>query len=235
MELPAISHSILKICRSLTEQNLFDSYYLAGGTALAVQIKHRRSVDLDFFTSGKVNSDSIIAWMEDTCPDRNAEVIFRKLDQLDLRMEGVKVSFIEYPFPLIYPLTDGSVFEPGLSNLKLAPAREISLFKAYSLGRRTSFRDYLDLYYLLQDGHTSIEQIILDCRRKYLLQGESFFSGKLFLQQLAYTEDISDKDEAMSMLFDITLTAEAVENVLARHITKYLSTIDHNKEKPGDL
>ena len=100
---------MLNICLNLAKFKQADKYYLAGGTALAIQIKHRFSEDLDFFTSGKVDSGSIISWMEETFPLKKAAVIFKKLDQLDLRIDGVKVSFIEYPFPIVYELDLKSV------------------------------------------------------------------------------------------------------------------------------
>jgi hypothetical protein len=232
--LPVISESMLNICLNLAKHKQADRYYLAGGTALAIQIKHRRSEDLDFFTSGKVNSDSIISWMEDTFPLKNAAVIFKKLDQLDLRIDGVKVSFIEYPFPLVYPLVDLDVFEPGFSGIKLASTSEIALFKAYALGRRASFRDYIDLYYIMHNNYSSLEKIIADCCKKYVLEGELLFSDKLFLQQLAYTEDLPDKEEAMSMFFDQNVTADVVEKELAKQIKIFLSIIGNSKVEAGE-
>lgn len=231
---PAISESMLNICLNLAKHKQAGRYYLAGGTALAIQIKHRLSEDLDFFTPEKVNSDSIIYWMEESFPLKSAAVIFKKLDQLDLRIDGVKVSFIEYPFPLVYPLVDLNVIEPGLAGIKLASISEIALFKAYALGRRASFRDYIDLYYIMQNNYSSPEKIIAGCYKKYVLEEELLFSDKLFLQQLAYTEDLSDKEEALSMLFDQNVTADMVEKELAKQIKIFLSKIGNSKVEAGE-
>ena len=225
---------MLNICLNLAKHKQAGRYYLAGGTALAIQIKHRLSEGLDFFTPGKVNSDSIICWMEESFPLKSAAVIFKKLDQLDLRIDGVKVSFIEYPFPLVYPLVDLNVIEPGLSGIKLASISEIALFKAYALGRRASFRDYIDLYYIMQNNYSSPEKIIAGCYKKYVLEEELLFSDKLFLQQLAYTEDLSDKEEALSMLFDQNVTADMVEKELAKQIKIFLSKIGNSKVEAGE-
>ena len=225
---------MLNICLNLAKFKQADKYYLAGGTALAIQIKHRFSEDLDFFTSGKVDSGSIISWMEETFPLKKAAVIFKKLDQLDLRIDGVKVSFIEYPFPLVYELNDLNVIKPGLPNIKIASTSEIALFKAYALGRRASFRDYIDLYYILHNNYSNLEKIIADCCKKYVLDGELLFSDKLFLQQLAYTEDLPDKNEAQSTLVDQNVTAEVVEYELAKEIKIYLSKIGSSKTEAGE-
>ncbi len=229
-----ISESMLNICHNLAKHKQAGRYYLAGGTALAIQIKHRHSEDLDFFSPGKVNSDSIINWMEGTFPLKSATVIFKKIDQLDLRIDGVKVSFIEYPFPLVYPLGDLNVIEPELSDIKLASISEISLFKAYALGRRASFRDYIDLYYILHNNYSSLEKIIADCYKKYVMEGELFFSDKLFLQQLSYTEDLPDKEEALSMLFDQNVNADVVEKELAKQIKIFLSKYGNSKIEAGE-
>ncbi len=231
---PVISESMLNICLNLAKHKQADGYYLAGGTALAIHINHRLSEDLDFFTPGKVNSDKLINWMEETFPLKSAAVIFKKLDQLDLRIDGVKVSFIAYPFPLVYPLVDLNVIEPGLSGIKLASIREIALFKAYALGRRASFRDYIDLYYIMRNNYSNLERIITDCGKKYVLEGELLFSGKLFLQQLAYTEDLPDKEEALSMLFDQNVTADMIEKEHATQIKQFLSKIGNSNVEAGD-
>lgn len=231
---PVISEGMLNICLKLAKYKQAGRYYLAGGTALAIQIGHRVSEDLDFFTPEIVNSDSIISWMEETFSLKSASVIFKKLDQLDLRIDGVKVSFIGYPFPLLYPLVGLNDKESGLPDIKLASINEIALFKAYALGRRASFRDYIDLYYILHYKYSSLEKIIADCYKKYILEGESFFSDKLFLQQLSYTEDLPDKEEALSMLFDQNLTLDVVEKVLAKHIKSFLSKIGNSEVKAGE-
>jgi predicted nucleotidyltransferase component of viral defense system len=51
-----VSNNMLEICQVLSQGIFMDEYYLAGGTALAVQIKHRKSMDLDFFTQQKINT-----------------------------------------------------------------------------------------------------------------------------------------------------------------------------------
>jgi len=220
------------ICQELAKESFITDFYLAGGTALAMQLQHRKSVDLDFFTPKEINVEQVLRWL-DNFPKTDTEVIFRKIDQLDLKIKNVKTSFIFYPFPVLDELLDGSEIEPGFSGLNIAPAREIALMKAYVLGRRTSFRDYIDLYYLLKKGITSLEQIITDCHKKYMLEGESVFSGKLFLQQLAYTEDILDQADSLSYLSEKGLSEETISAFLREQVSECLKSInfDHSVQE----
>ncbi len=224
---------MMKICQDLVSQSFAHKYYLSGGTALALQIEHRKSIDLDFFSAKNIDAEELAAWLDHHYSEKDYEIVFRKADQLDLRILGTKISFIHYPFPIVNSLLNGVNFSPGLKGLKIASAREIALMKAYVLGRRTSFRDYIDLYYLLKNPYISIEEIIKDCSKKYVLEGEKVFSEKLFLQQLAYTEDITDKQEALSLGLDKSLTSEAIENFLRSRVSAYIRTMGHDREK-GD-
>ncbi len=91
-----------------------------------------------------------------------------------------------------------------------------------AIGRRTSFRDYVDIYYLLSRNITSITRIISECGQKYILEGEKIFSAKLFLQQLKYTEDIGDKKETETFIFDKKVNSNVIENYLKTAVNQYL-------------
>ncbi len=226
---------MIKICQDMASQSFAQKYYLSGGTALALQIEHRKSIDLDFFTAKNIYAEEIIAWLDHYYLEKDFEIVFRKADQIDLRVLETKVSFIHYPFAIIQNLIDGVNINPRLKGLSISPGREIALMKAYVLGRRTSFRDYIDLYYLLKKSYTSIEEIIKDCNKKYVLDGEKVFSGKLFLQQLAYTEDITDKQEALSFVMDRSLTVETVDQFLRNQVSEYMSILGNHDQDKGEL
>ena len=74
-------------------------------------------------------------------------------DELTLFVEDTKITFLYYPFPTIRPC----VKYEGMSVLSL---KELAAAKAYTIGRRGSFKDYVDLYYLLTEKHTSIKEIL---------------------------------------------------------------------------
>lgn len=75
-----------------------------------------------------------------------------------------------------------------LNIVPLASIRDIASMKAHTLGRRQAIKDYVDLYCILSKELISLNEIIADAKEKY---GEAF-NGRLFLEQLLYTDDLDD-------------------------------------------
>lgn len=161
-------------------QNLKDVFYLAGGTALALQIGHRISVDLDFF-SDKPIKKTLLKDIEDFF-GQTAQVIVKSQNELTVIIDGVKVTFLHYYFPLIYPLENKNP-------VALASIKEIALMKAYALGRRQSLKDYVDLYTIISTDITTLDSIMENSKTKF---GE-VFNDRVFLEQLVYIDDIENE------------------------------------------
>jgi hypothetical protein len=151
-------------------------YYLVGGTAIALQIGHRRSIDFDLFKNSKINHSRIIEKLSKT---RFQYTVTRRVhEQLNVTINDVKFTFFEYPFP-INPLI-------SFANIVRMPELiELTAMKAYALGRRSKWKDYVDLYFLIKN-HYTIEEISSVAERIY----GQLFSEKLFRAQLSYFDDI---------------------------------------------
>jgi hypothetical protein len=180
--------------------------YLGGGTGLALQIGHRLFDGLDLFTLDPAPA------MPPTIQRRigrlSGRVLLRERGQIDLDISGTRVSFIAYPFPL---LTD--VRRSGA--LRLASTGEIALMKAYALSRRITGRDYIDLYFLLRDGHTTLDRIRRDADAKFRIDGERLFGYVGFLRQLADSSDVDDWPEALSLVRNPEVTKSVIEEYFA--------------------
>ena len=157
-------------------------FYLAGGTALALQLGHRISVDFDFFSEKEVPVDLLKLVEQFFVGMGSQHVLVNNKDELTLTINETKTTFLYYPFPLLYPLVEWDV-------IKLASIQEIAAMKAYTIGRRGTFKDYIDLYYILKFGIT-INNIIKDAEKKY----KDAFNARLFLEQLVYLDDITDTE-----------------------------------------
>ncbi|HSW09550.1 MAG TPA: nucleotidyl transferase AbiEii/AbiGii toxin family protein [Bacillota bacterium] len=211
---------------------LAKSFYLAGGTGLALQLSHHRSLDLDFFTH---NPSSTLAWSEMEGALREefglvqSNLVQHTVDQATWSIRGTKVSFIAYPFPLTEACVEGRTISAELRGIRLASPREIALMKAYTLGRRALFRDYVDMYFVLRAGMVSLEYILRVAPRKFTLAGECLFSGRLFLEQLVYTKDTPDREESLQMLIDPKLSAEEVETYLLAAVDRVVQAQRHDK------
>ena len=152
---------------------------LGGGTALMLQLSHRKSYDLDVFLPKLISKKFLYKVKKhfekiEIITDTGEEFSFISIPH------KVKVSFIYYPFPPLYKTISTPYF--GFFSWK-----EISLDKAYAIGRRGEWRDYVDLYFVMKNGFP-LRSIVKGAQKKF---GDSF-SGKLFLSQLTYFGDLRD-------------------------------------------
>ncbi|WP_238524934.1 nucleotidyl transferase AbiEii/AbiGii toxin family protein [Caldicellulosiruptor owensensis] len=162
-----------EICRNIAKSNLAEKFYLAGGTALALQLCHRKLYDLDFFqkeVSERIKFEYIYNILAKLFPRKDVNIIIKQIDQMTSTRCGVKISFIAYPFPLIEPLVQGDKIDIRLKGINLASPKEIALMKAYTIGRRPTYRDYI----------VNLECILEKAPQKFVIEGELVFSKKLF-------------------------------------------------------
>ena len=179
MHLEALNASGKKILPRLYRCS---DFYLAGGTALALQIGHRRSVDFDLFI-GKEISNTLLSSVREVFKDSQIAVSVNNAEELTIFIDEVKVTFLFYPFPV---LLDFVVFD----KMPMLGVKELSATKAYTIGRRGSYKDYVDLYFVLSEKMIMLEEILEFAKKKY----GSEFNGRLFLEQIAYLDDITDTE-----------------------------------------
>jgi len=149
----------------VTQLECIKSYVLVGGTALALQINHRQSEDLDFMSwkSSKLQKQEV-NWVDierdlSTIGKIDAREIW-DFDHVDFIVSGVKISF--YASPKFSPVTEHILFK---GNLQLADIKAIAAMKMELLLRRSNFRDYYDIYSILQ--HDLNFREIIDLALKY--------------------------------------------------------------------
>jgi hypothetical protein len=128
------------------------------------------------FRSKKI-IDKLVAGNIDYKVTRNVK------DQLNLIINGVKFTFFEYPFPI----KPSQKFE---EYIKMPNLLDLSAMKAYALGRRSKWKDYVDLYFIIKN-YSTVEQIGARAEEIY----QQMFSQKLFRAQLAYHKDIDYSEE----------------------------------------
>ena len=161
---------------SLVKQ--FDpTFYLVGGTALALQLGHRQSVDFDLFTDRVFDSLNIRTTIKKQHHTINRTLIETKTE-FTLFVDNIKMTFYVYP----YSIKHQTNFENIIS---LPDALTIAAMKAFALGKRAKWKDYVDLYFIFQ--HHSLKEIV-EKAREYYSAGE--FDEKLFREQLAYFKDL---------------------------------------------
>ncbi len=174
----AITSACLKGLECLRQHDFIGDFYLAGGTALALQIGHRVSTDLDWFSA----TNRLLH------PDREAicrilsaagqfEVVSEQDGLLFTRLFGVEVSFIFQHHPLL----EQTVKYRGVH---LASPTDIGLMKLAAVNSRGTRRDFVDLYCLR--GIVSLDKLLELAPRKYA-DRPSFLA--IAVRALAYFED----------------------------------------------
>jgi hypothetical protein len=101
----------------------FDDFYLAGGTALALQIGHRHSVDFDLFSNDPIDQ-TLLTKVGRVFPSFPVQPVINNRDQLTAFIGSVKLTFLSYPFPLIEP------FPASASDERPEGSRRISASQA---------------------------------------------------------------------------------------------------------
>ena len=159
-----------------------NSYILGGGTALALQLAHRKSFDFDFFSSSPISKK----FLEKISKDIGVgSVSIDSPDELTFfTKNGIKLTFLYYPFSYAFPLL---TLENGLSFFSI---NDIAIKKAYTIGRRGEYRDYFDLYTILKLRYIDLPALITETKKIY----GSIFEEKIFLEQLVYFEDLLNFD-----------------------------------------
>ena len=177
-------------------------YYLVGGTAIALHLGHRRSIDFDLFTSGRVKKQFIKRTI-----DRHkwpvSDVLFEDSEQLHLVVHDVKLTFFSYPHQIDATVDfEQIIYMPDLLTL--------AAMKAYALGGRAKWKDYVDLYILLRD-HFSLAQISEKSKNIFGV----YYNEKLFREQLCYFQDVDHSEK-------VDFVAESVPD---EKIKQYLTDI----------
>jgi hypothetical protein len=152
-------------------------FYLVGGTAIALHLGHRRSIDFDLFCKTDVNKKDIRKKLG-TFPFKIVK-LSEDTDQIHFVINDIKITFFNYPYEMEHTVCLGQYFS-------LPTLLSLASMKAYALGRRAKWKDYVDLYFILRD-HYSVEEISKEAIKNF----GQFYSEKLFREQLAFHKDIN--------------------------------------------
>ena len=159
-------------------KNFKKDFYLGGGTALALQIGHRDSVDFDFFKEGEIEAQKLFNDLEEFFDRRHLLKVQEERNTLGLIVDdSIRLSFFGYKYKLIKELIDEE-------NLNLASVEDIGCMKLSAITGRASNKDYIDLYYILQNNR------LADLLEK---AAEKFpdLDRNLILKSLVYFEDVN--------------------------------------------
>lgn len=163
-------------------------FYLAGGTALALQLGHRTSVDFDFYNPKSFNTEKLIADFQKIA---KVDVFMVQEDTLGLiANDEIEVTFFKYNYPLIRQLEK-------LEPIAVASIEDIAAMKMIAIIQRGTKRDFIDIYYLLKKYR--MEELLSLTQDKFPPA-----TIPLCLKSLVYFEDADNdvKSENRINIFD---------------------------------
>ena len=176
----------IKLVSSFSE---IQKSYLAGGTALALQIGHRISIDLDFFTQEQFNEEDLSAKLS-TYPefvqDGTAKwTVWGKIGQ-------TKFSIFYYKYPLVQ---DTLPFQ----GIRLASLADIAAMKIHAIEDRGTRRDFVDVFFIAKKF--TLNQMLEFYQKKYAVLDDHLYS---IIRSLDYFEDAQKESEMPKMIEKIS-------------------------------
>lgn len=163
---------LMELLKKIMSEKLFSDFNLVGGTSLALQIGHRNSVDIDLFGNSEIDSQLFIEKLSEF---GDVKVSQSTKNILITQINDVKVDFVNYKYPL---LSDYLYIE----NIRMLSTKDISAMKLNAIAGRGSKKDFIDLYFLLNEF--SLEELLNFYEKKY-------HDGSVFMveKSLTYFED----------------------------------------------
>jgi len=138
-------------------------FYLGGGTALALLLGHRQSVDFDWFTE-KPMGDPL--HLSQNIREGGIPLVPERIEKGTLHgtISGVRVSFLEYRYSLLKPCLPLNDFACSLASLE-----DLACMKLSAIAQRGARKDFIDLY-ALGTTHFSLQDMVQWYQRKYVVQ-----------------------------------------------------------------
>ena len=188
----------LELLKKLQSLHIFSQMRLVGETSLALQIGHRKSIDIDLFGLLNVDFDALTDELKsigDVVVLGNSKNIHTYL------IDEIKVDIVHYEYPWLKN-------KIVLDEIHLAAIEDIAAMKLSAINGRGSKKDFIDLYYILQQ---------FDLAQLMSFYGQKFRDGSSFLvlKSLVYFEDADL--EAMPWMFEDLIWEEVKTNIQKAH------------------
>jgi predicted nucleotidyltransferase component of viral defense system len=195
-----------KVLGSLKDMLMRNQAIMAGGTALALHIGHRISVDLDFFTTEPFRVESLVSAIMKT--GQSFHLMAESEDHLVADIEGVKFSLFRYEYPFIERPS-------AYRGIQVAGVLDIAAMKIIAISQRGAKRDFVDLYFILQDipFHKVAEHMVLRFGKKRL---NPIVTGKA----LVYFSD-ADADPEPEYIGK-KVTWETIKTFFRQHVKQFV-------------
>lgn len=200
----SVEDSTLELIRLLQGKEYLKGFYLVGGTAVALLIGHRKSIDIDLFCNFSFDETTLL---ENIHQDFNYQLSFTAVNTLKGSIKRVKVDFLAHRYPYLNP----PVSMDGIEMLSPEDLIAMKLNVISTSGQRS--KDFIDIYFLLE--RYNIGQMLSFYRKKYAQQNDTFI-----LKSLIYFDDVDLSDWPV-LIRKAVLTWEEIKKELELRVLEY--------------
>jgi len=184
-------------------KSLKNDFYLAGGTALALYLGHRDSIDFDFFTPKDIDTEKLFTRLKEIFSEFKILKIQEEKNTLAVLVDDdIKISFFSYPYELLKHTIDEE-------NFSLASIEDIACMKLSAIIGRAANKDYIDLYFILKKF--DLKEIIELAKKKF-----PDIEVNLILKSLVYFKDV--QIEPISFKHDSQIDFAEVKKFLVMQV-----------------
>lgn len=184
-----IAPETFKLIQQLQAIPELKEFYLVGGTALALQLGYRNSIDIDLFTTKEFDDNSLF---EKITREYKAEVIFRRKGTIICLINNIKTDFIRHEYELLNP----PVTEEGITFLSKEDIAAMKFHAIIQSGKR--LKDFIDVYFLLE--HFSLKQMIDFFSTKYI-----YTNPMIAMKAINFFDDIDPNIDPPKLLKPLPL------------------------------
>ncbi|MBU2564556.1 nucleotidyl transferase AbiEii/AbiGii toxin family protein [Patescibacteria group bacterium] len=188
---------------------LKNNFYLAGGTALALQLGHRTSKDFDFYSKKDFDSKKLYLDFKKEFSKDISEPIYSE-NTLEFKIGITDISFFKYPYNLIGPFDNYKL-------LLLANIKDIAAMKVEAIIGRGTKRDFIDIYFLIKKF--SLKKILEFTKKKY----PETFNEYLCLRSLLYFKDAETKQNRSKIrILNSNINWQSIKNYIIKEVKDYV-------------
>jgi hypothetical protein len=201
-----VAPTTLELIKTLQEDKTFESFFLVGGTALSLQIGHRISIDIDFFSRNPFDAASLSEYLE---KKYNFSLQYMHNNTLKGFINHIFVDIITHD----YNYVSDPIFDEGINMLS---KQDIAAMKVNAItGNGTRAKDFIDIYFLLKEF--SFDDIISFYCKKYGNRNE--FHA---IKSLTYFNDINKADWP-NLVREKDLSLSKLQKTITKHRDLFLS------------
>ena len=154
----SVDRAVLSLLYALQEKEYLKNFFLVGGTGLALMIGHRKSIDIDLFTTRDFDTEILLEKLES---DFDFRMDFIEKNTIKGYADGVKVDFLAHKYPMINKRLE-------IEDLRIASLDDISAMKVNSIANDgTRVKDFIDLFFLVSEHDYKIEKLLNNYEAKY--------------------------------------------------------------------